>query len=115
MKNMMKYLLVTQSLMPIQSGTFFCRPWSGLFLDALVAVLEADEQHDDGNDGVEDGNLNPCLLGITQTGNQQEGYCGDDHVAEGDMPVRNRLTTARWSVSRVISVASVAYGRFSAV
>ena len=48
-----------------------------------MAVLEADEQHDDGNDGVEDGNLNPCLLGVTQTGNQREGYCGDDHVAEG--------------------------------
>lgn len=31
-----------------------CRPGLGLFLDALVAVLEADEQHDDGNDGVED-------------------------------------------------------------
>ena len=48
-----------------------------------MAVLEADEQHDDGNDGVEDGNLDPCLLGVTQTGNQREGYCGDDHVAEG--------------------------------
>ena len=48
-----------------------------------MTVLEADEQHDDGNDGVEDGNLNPCLLGVTQTGNQREGYCGDDHVAEG--------------------------------
>lgn len=23
------------------------------------------------------------LLGVTQTGNQREGYCGDDHVAEG--------------------------------
>ena len=52
-------------------------------IDALVAVLEADEQHDDGNDGVEDGNLDPCLLGVTQTGDEREGNGGDDHVAEG--------------------------------
>ena len=80
---MMKYLLVTQSLMPIQSGTFLPSLVLVSSFDALVAVLEADEQHDDGNDGVEDGNLDPCLLGVTQTGDEREGNGGDDHVAEG--------------------------------
>lgn len=40
----------------------------GFFLDALMTVLEADEQHDDGNDGVEDGNLNPWPAGCHPDG-----------------------------------------------
>ena len=48
-----------------------------------MAVLEANHQHDNRNDGIDNGEFNPSLLRIAQHGNQREGNGRDNHIADG--------------------------------